>query len=238
MNQMKHMVAGIEQEILYTREAIGRSAFDERVMEAVKKVPRHKFVPPDLHAAAYDDRPLPIGEGQTISQPYMVALMTDLLALDENAVVLEVGTGSGYQTAILHELAGEIYSIEITEPLVRMKIKRATCIRGEVAKLVCELQHITPFEGEATAELLGLPPNVTTAPAKFTKETKELVFDLQTNEKTPYGKHRSLFVRVTITQHNEPIVSTAGRSELLVMKPKPPKADPADPKKKLATPKK
>jgi len=93
---MKDMVAGIDREILYTREAIGRSTFDKRVMDAIKKVPRHKFVPSDMHAYAYDDRPLPIGEGQTISQPYMVALMTDLLALDENDVVLEVGTGLGY----------------------------------------------------------------------------------------------------------------------------------------------
>ena len=117
MNQMKYMVAGIEQEILYTRDAIGRSAFDKRVMDAVKKVPRHKFVPQDMLAYAYDDRPLPIGEGQTISQPYMVALMTDLLALDANDVVLEVGTGSGYQTAILAQLVKQVYSIEIIPAL-------------------------------------------------------------------------------------------------------------------------
>ena len=117
MNRMKGMVAGIEREILYTREAIGRSAFDKRVMDAVKKVPRHKFVPRDMDAHAYDDRPLPIGEGQTISQPYMVALMTDLLAVDENDVVLEVGTGSGYQTAILAQLVKQVYSIEIIPTL-------------------------------------------------------------------------------------------------------------------------
>ena len=117
MNQMKYMVAGINQEIKYTQEAIGRSAFAKRVMDAIKKVPRHKFVPQDLHPYAYDDRPLPIGEGQTISQPYMVALMTDLLALHENDVVLEIGTGSGYQTAILALLVKQVYSMEIIPEL-------------------------------------------------------------------------------------------------------------------------
>jgi len=88
-----------------------------RVLEAMRKVPRHSFVPPELISSAYHDGPLSIGEGQTISQPYMVALMTECLELKGEGKVLEVGTGSGYQTAILAELAKEVYTIEIHKSL-------------------------------------------------------------------------------------------------------------------------
>ncbi|MEW6614483.1 MAG: protein-L-isoaspartate(D-aspartate) O-methyltransferase [Thermodesulfobacteriota bacterium] len=88
-----------------------------RVLEAMRKVPRHSFVPPEFISSAYYDGPLSIGEGQTISQPYMVALMTECLGLKGEEKVLEVGTGSGYQTAILAELAKEVYSIEIHKSL-------------------------------------------------------------------------------------------------------------------------
>ena len=94
-----------------------RGVKDPRVLAAMLKVERHLFVPKDLHPNAYSDQPLPIGEGQTISQPYIVALMTELLDLKGDDKVLEVGTGSGYQTAILAELAKEVYSIEIIEKL-------------------------------------------------------------------------------------------------------------------------
>ena len=97
----------------------GRDVRDQRVLAALRKVPRHRFVPADWVAAAYEDRPLPIGEGQTISQPYIVALMTELLALRGGERVLEIGTGSGYQAAVLAEVAGEVWSIEILEPLAR-----------------------------------------------------------------------------------------------------------------------
>ena len=90
-----------------------RGIKDKRVLGAMLKVKRHLFVPPALVHQAYDDHPLPIGEGQTISQPYIVALMTELLALKGEERVLEIGTGSGYQAAILAELAKEVYSIEI-----------------------------------------------------------------------------------------------------------------------------
>lgn len=90
---------------------------DPRVMEAIGKVPRHEFVPPSLAASAYDNRPLPIGAGQTISQPYIVALMTDLARLQPSHRVLEVGTGSGYQAAILGELAAQVHTIEILPAL-------------------------------------------------------------------------------------------------------------------------
>ena len=89
-----------------------RGIKDERVLQALLKVPRHLFVPEDLVHNAYVDAPLPIGMGQTISQPYIVALMTEALELDENSRVLEIGTGSGYQAAILAEIAKEVYTVE------------------------------------------------------------------------------------------------------------------------------
>ena len=90
-----------------------RGVKDEKVIAAINKVLRHKLVPPEYRHKAYDDKPLPIGHGQTISQPYVVALMTELLSLDSDARVLEVGTGSGYQAAVLAEIVKDVYSIEI-----------------------------------------------------------------------------------------------------------------------------
>jgi protein-L-isoaspartate(D-aspartate) O-methyltransferase len=104
----------------------GRSALDERVLEAMRRVPRHEFVPGDQMRAAYRNRPLPIGEGQTISQPYIVGLMTDLLQLAPGSKVLEIGTGCGYQAAVLTELAGEVYSMEIIDDLGRMAANTLT----------------------------------------------------------------------------------------------------------------
>ena len=95
----------------------GRDIRDPRVLAAMRKVPRHLFVPETERAAAYQDRPLPIGHDQTISQPYIVAYMTEALDLDASHRVLEIGTGSGYQAAILGELVKDVYTIEIVEPL-------------------------------------------------------------------------------------------------------------------------
>lgn len=97
----------------------GRDIIDQRVLAAMEKVERHRFVPIELQASAYEDGPLPIGQGQTISQPYIVALMTQWLRLKGEEKVLEVGTGSGYQTAVLAELAGEVYTVEIIPALGR-----------------------------------------------------------------------------------------------------------------------
>jgi len=101
-----------------------RGVKDPRVISALLKVERHRFVLEDYLNSAYADQPLPIGEGQTISQPYIVALMTELLELKENEKVLEIGTGSGYQAAILAELAKEVYTIEIIESLASTAKKR------------------------------------------------------------------------------------------------------------------
>lgn len=107
----------IEQDVRQTSRELGKTELDPRVMKAIATVPRHEFVPPEEESSAYENRPLPIGNGQTISQPYIVAIMTDMLNLKPNSKVLELGTGSGYQAAILSELAGEVYTIEIVEPL-------------------------------------------------------------------------------------------------------------------------
>lgn len=96
-----------------------RGITDPRVLEAMRKVPRHLFVPLEYRDAAYEDRPLPIGEGQTISQPYIVALMTEALELKGDEKVLEIGTGSGYQAAILAELAREVYTVELEPSLAQ-----------------------------------------------------------------------------------------------------------------------
>jgi protein-L-isoaspartate(D-aspartate) O-methyltransferase len=100
------------REQMVARQLVARGIRDTRVLAAMRRVPRHRFVPPRLEAEAYGDHPLPIGEGQTISQPYMVARMTELLGLAGWERVLEIGTGSGYQAAVLAELAAAVYSIE------------------------------------------------------------------------------------------------------------------------------
>jgi len=102
----------------------GRGVKDPRVLSVLLKVERHRFVPEKYLDSAYSDQPLPIGEGQTISQPYIVALMTELLELNGNEKVLEIGTGSGYQAAILAELAKEVYTIEIIESLASTARKK------------------------------------------------------------------------------------------------------------------
>jgi len=107
------------RESMVRHQIAARGVEDSRVLAAMRRVPRHEFVPENLRPAAYDDRPLPIGEGQTISQPYIVALMTEVLKLVPGDRVLEIGTGSGYQAAVLAELTDQVYTIEIIESLGR-----------------------------------------------------------------------------------------------------------------------
>ncbi len=107
----------IEQDVRETSAYLKRSQLNPRVLEVMNTVPRHEFVPQDQRGKAYQNRPLPIGHGQTISQPYIVAIMTDLLDLEPGQSVLEIGTGSGYQAAVLAALDTRVYSIEIIEPL-------------------------------------------------------------------------------------------------------------------------
>jgi len=106
------------------RQIRSRGISDQQVLDVLERVPRHEFVPDEYKSQAYADHPLPIGHGQTISQPYIVALMTELLQLESSDRVLEIGTGSGYQAAILAELVEEVYTIEIIEALAAQARER------------------------------------------------------------------------------------------------------------------
>ncbi len=141
-----------------------RDIYDEKVLKVMQKVPRHRFVPANLVANAYDDRPLPIGYGQTISQPYIVALMTQELNAGKNDKVLEIGTGSGYQAAVLAELVKEVYTIEIVELLAKSAEER---LQGEGYKNVkvknadgyFGWQEKAPFDAiTVTAAVNHIPP--------------------------------------------------------------------------------
>lgn len=121
-------------------EAPGRDIRDQRVLNAMRKVPRHEFVPPPYRSEAYEDHPLPIGHGQTISQPYIVAFMTEKISPQPTDRILEIGTGSGYQAAILAELAAEVYSIEIIEPL-------ANFARNNLLRLGYKNVHLRTGDG-------------------------------------------------------------------------------------------
>lgn len=137
-DQLQALLDQIKADAYITADLTGRKVFSERILQAIRAVPRHEFVTPDLAVAAYDNRPLPIGRGQTISQPYIVALMSDLLDPEPDDVVLEVGTGSGYQAAVLSLLVRQVFSIEIIESLAQAAAQRLarlgyhnvrTCVR-------------------------------------------------------------------------------------------------------------
>jgi protein-L-isoaspartate(D-aspartate) O-methyltransferase len=120
----RELVELIEQDVRDTSLYLDREALDPRVMAALGRVPRHEFVPDSERKYAYENRPLAIGHGQTISQPYIVALMTDLVRLKAGDTALEIGTGSGYQAAVLAELASRVFSIEIIEELGKQAAER------------------------------------------------------------------------------------------------------------------
>jgi protein-L-isoaspartate(D-aspartate) O-methyltransferase len=118
------MVQVIAAHAYFAREQIGKETLDGRVLEVMGRVPRHEFVPLELTAYAYADQPLPIGYEKTISQPFIIALMTDLVEIQPTDRVLEIGTGLGYHTAVLAELSAQVYSIEIIEELAVQAPKR------------------------------------------------------------------------------------------------------------------
>jgi len=123
----RRLVAEIEEEVRETCQWLGKDTLDPLVTGAILAVPRHEFLADHLQPMAYLNSPLPIGHSQTISQPYIIAVMTDLLAVPEDGRVLEVGTGCGYQAAILAQLCASVYSIEIVEPLgqeAKARLKR------------------------------------------------------------------------------------------------------------------
>ena len=148
----QRMLEVIEQEVAYTSHAIGKNKLDTRVMDAMRKVPRHEFVPANSQIIAYNNGPLSIGHGQTISQPYIVALMTDLLEPQPDDVILEIGTGSGYQSAILSCLVKQVHTTETVSPLVepaRERLQRLGYNNIEVHE--CDgyygLPDQAPFDG-------------------------------------------------------------------------------------------
>lgn len=128
MNDLQSMLKDIEMETRLTQYHTGKDTLDSRVMTAMQQVPRHKFLPTELCSHAYDNSPMPIGSRQTISQPYIVALMSDLLNTKPTDRILEIGTGSGYQAAVLSCLVEQVYSVEIIENL-------ATTARNRLTKL-------------------------------------------------------------------------------------------------------
>ncbi len=121
---LRRMLDDIEREVRLTRSATGKDALDPRVLEAMGRVPRHELMPEDARYIAYHNGPASIGFGQTISQPFIVALMTDLLNPREGDTVLEVGTGSGYQAAVLSQVVAQVYTIEIIPELGRIAADR------------------------------------------------------------------------------------------------------------------
>jgi len=150
---------------MVNRQIISRGVRDERVIAAMDKVPRHLFIPEANRGEAYEDRPVPIGQGQTISQPYIVAYMTEALHLKPDDRVLEIGTGSGYQAAVLAEIAGEVYTIEIL-PDLAMKARQVleevlgyTTIRFRIGDGYLGWPEQAPYDAIiATAAPEEIPP--------------------------------------------------------------------------------
>lgn len=154
----------IKSDVVRTSDFLEQGALDERVLDAIGKVSRHEFVSDDQRPHAYENRPLPIGYGQTISQPYIVAIMTDLLKPEKTDQVLEVGTGSGYQAAILAELVDTVYTIEIIEELginAAGNLKRTgyDTVHTQIGDGYYGWETMAPFDGIiVTAVASHIPP--------------------------------------------------------------------------------
>jgi len=185
------LLEDIRAAVRFTRSMIGRDTLDERVMEAMGEVPRHAFVPENEQRYAYADGPLPIGHGQTISQPFIVALMTDLLACGPDDRVLEVGTGSGYPAAVLSRVVGQVYSVEIIPELARQSAERLT----RLGYTNIETRHsdgyagwpeFAPYDGIlVTAAAPAVPPPLT----EQLRENRRLVLPVG-----PQHGHQELIV--------------------------------------------
>ena len=158
------LVKEITSDVQATSLYLDKEALDPRVMDAMAKVPRHEFVPFTQKPFAYQNRPLPIGHGQTISQPYIVAIMTDLIKPKPNHRVLEIGTGSGYQAAILSEVVKEVYTIEIISALGKQAAKRFKTlkyqnIQSRIGDGYYGWEETAPFDGiVVTAAASHVPP--------------------------------------------------------------------------------
>ena len=184
-----------ERTHMVRRQIEARGVRDPRVLEAMRKVPRHRFMPESQRAHAYDDRPLPIAQGQTISQPYIVALMSELADIKPGDTVLEVGTGSGYQAAVLAEMGVKVFSIEIIEPLA----KQATATLSELGYgNKVEVRHGDGYAGWPERAPFDAVI-VTAAPPKIPKPLKQ---QLKVGGRLviPVGKHYQSLIRVTRTK--------------------------------------
>jgi protein-L-isoaspartate(D-aspartate) O-methyltransferase len=162
---------GIARKRMVDSQLIARGIKDRRVIEAMLSIPRHLFVEEAMAAQAYSDSPLPIGEKQTISQPYMVALMTELLALNGTEKVLEVGTGSGYQAAILARLADRVYTVERIRPLAL----RARKVLDSLGLLNINLKisdGTTGWEEEAPFDVIMVTAGAPTVPPAYVAQLK------------------------------------------------------------------
>jgi protein-L-isoaspartate(D-aspartate) O-methyltransferase len=192
-----------ERERMVRTQIEARGVRDERVLEAMRTVPRHRFVPEHLRGAAYDDGPLPIGHGQTISQPYIVAVMTELLAPGPDDVVLDVGTGSGYQAAVLAKLVKRVYSIEIVPALASAARAQLEALGYTNVEVIAGdgwagLPALAPFDGILVA---AAPPEVPQALLDQLDVGARLVIpigdwdqDLRVYERTAEGiEQRTLF---------------------------------------------
>lgn len=185
------------REIMVERQIKARGVRDERVLAAMRKVPRHLFVPEEEQRNAYQDNPLPIGYRQTISQPYIVAYMTEALQLDGDERVLEIGTGSGYQAAVLAELADEVFSIEIVPELCRQAKETLAALEYENVHVVCGdgyegLPQHAPFDAIM----------ITASPPKI---PQPLVDQLKTGGRMvlPVGKFYQELVLVTKSENGK-----------------------------------
>ena len=162
----RRMMAEVSAMAAVAARETGRPTLDPRVIAAMEKVPRHLYVPADMQRNAYDNRPLPIGHGQTISQPYIVAVMTDLLRVKPGDVVFELGTGSGYQAAVLAELVNRVYTIEIIPPLAKQAEERLVKlgyrnIRFRIADGYYGWEEQAPFDAIiVTASAGHIPPSL------------------------------------------------------------------------------
>ena len=186
--QRQQMVAEIEDDVQVTAKYIDKKSFNKLVLQAMNTVPRHEFVPANMRSVAYENRPLPIGFGQTISQPYIVALMTDLLQPQPGQRVLEIGTGSGYQAAILSQLVAEVYSIEIIEELGKSTTQLLTRldydnIKTRIADGYDGWPQHAPFDSIiVTAAISHIPPPL----VKQLKNGGRMVIPVGTRFQTQY----------------------------------------------------
>ena len=164
MGDRNDMLRDIRWETTLTRGHIGKDALDERVMAAMAEVPREAFVPGGLRHRAFDNGPLPIGQGQTISQPFIVALMTDLLGPEPDDVILEIGCGSGYQAAILSRLVKQVYSLEIVPTLAAEAARRLEKLGYTNVEVRCAdgypgLTEYAPYDGILVAAAAPMVPS-------------------------------------------------------------------------------